>query len=192
MTATFYAETDYQCSSGPYINRKAVTDDLWPEGAQSGSGTKDTLTDGEHPFLAVGPRTQRPHNVVGVVLTYKSETDMATLNVAPGFIARNYIANITGYAAGAANAWAATLDKHVPVWVDDSDDLAEGVTLSRSPANDAAADNPLAGYTWPAQDEWDDSGVAGGNSDPFPKAFSSGVATAYLTQCVMLWPNNED
>ena len=192
MTATFYSDNNYECSSGPYIERKAVTDDLWPEGTQSGSGTKDTVSAGEHPFLAIGAQAQRPYNVVGVVITYESLTDMAVLNVAPGFIARNYVANITGYNGGAANAWAATLDKHVPVWIDDSNDLAEGVTLSRSPANDAAAGNPLAGYTWPAQDEWTDSGVGGGNTDPYPKSFASGSATSYLTQCVMLWPNNED
>jgi len=192
MVATFYAGTDWQCTSEPYLERKAVTDDLWPEGAQSGSGTKDTLTAGEHPILAIGAQAQRPYNVVGFVVTYDSATDIAVLNVAPGFVALAYVANITGYAQGSANAWAASLDKHVPVWIDDSDDLAEGVTLSRSPVNDKDAGNPLAGYTWPAQDEWTDSGVGGGNTDPYPKAFSSDAATAYLTTCVMLWPSNED
>jgi len=192
MTATFYADVSYECSSGPYVMRKATTPYLWPEGTQSGSGTKDTVTAGEHPFLAIGAQGDRPQNVVGVVINYAPLTDMVTLNIAPGFIAANYIANITGYSGAAANAWAATLTLNQPVWIDDSDDLAEGVTLSLSNTNDADAENPLAGYVWADQDEWDDSGVGGGRSDPFPKSFTAGDATYYLTNCVLLWPSNED
>jgi len=191
MTATFYASVTYQCSSEPYLMRKATTPDLWPEGTDSISGTKDTLTAGEHPFLAIGARGNRPHNTVGVVIDYESLTDMATLNIAPGFIARAYLCNVTAYSDGSPSAWAATVDKHQPVWVDDSA-FAEGVTLSLSNANSATADNPLAGYTWPAQDEWDDSGVGGGNSDPYPKSFTDNDDEYYLTTCIMLWPNNED
>ena len=188
MPDTFYDGVAYECASEPYLMRKAVTCDLWPEGTDSVSGTKDTLTAGEHPFLAIGARANRPHNVVGVVVDYESLTDMATLNIAPGFIARNYLVNITGYGP---TTYAATVDKHQPVWIDDSA-FTEGCTLSLSNANSAGADNPLAGYTWPAQDEWDDSGVGGGNSDAYPKSFTAGDAEYYLTTCVLLWPNNED
>ena len=100
MTATFLTGSDYECSSEPYVMRKATTPDLWPEGTDSVSGTKDTLTAGEHPFLAIGARANRPHNTVGVVIDYESLTDMATLTIAPGFIAKAYLCNVTASSCG--------------------------------------------------------------------------------------------
>lgn len=182
----FLSGSDWQVSSDPVLYRTAHIDDVWPEGT---GASKDDLAPGHHPIFAIGGKTQRPLNVVGVVTTYDTLTDLVVLNVAPGAIVQAYIANVTTYAQGAPSAWSATLDKHVPVYVDDSTDLAAGVTLSLAAANEAAALNPKAGYTWPDQDEWDDSGVGGGNSDPYPKAFTSGSATYYLQSPVMLWPD---
>jgi len=185
MTTEFYTGSDWEVSSGPILTRRAHIDDVWPEGT---GASKDDLEDGMHPFFAVGPKGQRPLNLVGVVQKYDVDTGCVVLQCAFGFIAQAYVCNITTYAAGDASAWAATLDKHVPVWVDDSDDLPAGVTLSRSNLNDADSENPLAGYTWPDQDEWDDSGKGGGNSDPYPKSFTGNDATYVLTSPVMLWP----
>jgi hypothetical protein len=189
MTTVFLSGPDYEVSSGPLIIRRAHIDDVWPEGA---GASKDDLEPGMHVFFAIGPKGQRPQNVVGMVISYDTLTDLIELNVAPGSIYRAYVANVLTYNAGSPNTYEATLDKHVPVWVDDSTDLAAGVTLSRSPANEAAAANPLCGFTWPDQDEWTDSGVGGGNTDPYPKSYASGVATAYLLTPVMLWPSSED
>ena len=187
MPALFYTGTDYECSSGPYVNRKAVTADLWPEG-----GGQATLLEGDHPFLAFGRVADRPNNVVGVVITYNTATDQAVLNVAPGFIAKSEVCNISGYSGAVANAWAAALDNYEPVWIDDSTEVGPGATLSRSAANSAGALNPMAGMVWPDQDEFDDSGVGGVDGDPFPVSFSTSSDEAWLTVCVMLWPNNED
>jgi len=183
----FYASVDYECSSEPLLVRKAVTADLWPE-----AGAKDTLGAGDHPFLAFGRVADRPFNAVGFVITYDAATDQAMLNVAPGAIAKAYVCNIDGYSGGVANSWDATLDNYEPVWIDDSAEIAAGCTLSRSPLNSADAENPLAGFVWPDQDEFDDSGVGGVNGDPFPQSFSSSSDEAYLTVCVMLWPSSQD
>lgn len=189
MTSVFLSGPDYEVSSGPLIERRAHIDDVWPEGT---AASKDDLEAGMHVFFAIGPKGQRPKNVCGMVITYDTLTDIIVLNIAPGAIYRTYVANVLTYSGAAPNSWEATLDKHVPVWVDDSTDLAAGVTVSRSPLNESAAENPLLGFTWPDQDEWTDSGVGGGNTDPYPKSYSSGIATAYLLTPVMIWPSPED
>jgi len=189
MTTQFLSGPSYEVSSGPLVVRRAHIDDVWPEGTGAG---KDDLAPGDHMFFAIGPKAERPKNVVGMVLSYDTLTDLIELNVAPGAIYKAYVANILTYDQGAAATWAATIDKHVPVWVDDSAALPAGTTLSRSPLNSAGAGNPVAGFTWPDQDEWDDSGVGGGNSDPYPKSFTGNDATYDLLLTVMLWPSCED
>jgi hypothetical protein len=186
MPDEFYMGTDWQCESDPYLTRKFDLDECWPEGT---AASKDDLVDGMHPFFAVGDKANRPHNQVGVVVGYNSSTDIVVMNVAPGFVAKAYVANVLTYAQGAPATYDAALAAGDPVYVDDSTDLAAGVTLSRSPANEAAALNPLAGFVYRAQDEWDDSGVGGGNSDAFPMSFEHDDALAYLEVCVMLWPD---
>jgi len=187
MSTTFMTGSDWQGSSGPELYYRVHIDDVWPEGS---GASKDDLADGDHPAFAIGPKAERPLNPCGFVVSYDSTTGFVVLNMARGFIASAYVANITAYSGGDASAWAATLEKHVPVWIDDSDDLPAGVTLSRSDLNDADAHNPMFGYTWPEQDEWDDSDVGGGNSDPFPKSFTGNDATYVLTVDVMLMPDN--
>jgi hypothetical protein len=72
-----------------------------------------------------------------------------------------------------------------PVYVDDSDDLSEGVTLSMSPLNDADVRNPLAGYLFYCQDEYADAGVGGPNSS---STFDGTLPNAATEQsyCVIL------
>ncbi len=186
MTTVFLSGPDYEVSSGPLLMRRAHIDDIWPEGT---GASKDDLEPGMHVFMAIGAKGQRPFNVVGMIISFDTLTNLVELNVAPGAIYRTYVANVTEYAGGVPSAWSATLEKHVPVYVDDSTDLAAGVTVSLSPDEEAGTGaNPFCGFTYPDQDEWTDSGVGGGNTDPYPKSFTSGIATHYLLTPVMLWP----
>ena len=88
-------------------------------------------------------------------------TDRVRLNIAHGFITRQYVSNILTYAGEAPATFEQTPTVGQPVYVDDSADLAEGVTLSMSPLNHADTENPLAGVLWYCQDEIAD-GLAGG------------------------------
>jgi len=62
---------------------------------------------------------------------------------------------------GAPNTYETTPQVGQPVYVDDSADLAAGVTLSMSPLNYNDLENPLAAHLWYCQDELPD-GYAGG------------------------------
>ena len=185
MPDEFYKGTDWEGSSGPFINRNVQGDDLWPQGAP-----KDALADGLHPILAIGGTGSRPRNVCGVMVTYNSTLDRAVMNVAPGFVCKQYVANVTGYTggAGAANAWSANIYIGAPIYLDDSTVLAAGVTCSLSSANNAGASNPLVGVAWYSQTEDEDVGIGGHNADAWPKSFEDGSSTHYLTLDVMLWP----
>jgi hypothetical protein len=71
------------------------------------------------------------------------------------------------------------------VYVDDSNDLSAGVTLSMSPLNELGTENPLAGWLWYCQDEIAD-GVAGGARTT--STFDVVLLNSYVEQeyCVML------
>jgi hypothetical protein len=88
-------------------------------------------------------------------------TDRVTVNTADGAIVRQYVANILTYAGGAPATYEQTPQVGQPVYVDDSADLAEGVTLSMSPLNYDDVENPLAGHLWYCQDEIADGHVGG-------------------------------
>jgi len=189
----FVKGPNWQQSSGPYVNRKFQADDLWPHGAgsETGGGNKDALTDGLHPVLAVDGQTVadgRPLNVTGVVVSYLAATETVILNVADGYIVRAYVANVTAYAAGDADTFETAPSVGQPVYVDDSDDLSAGVTLSMSPLNDATVWNPMAGILMRCQDEYTDGGVGGAiaaEDDPWPKEWAN-TLTEYAV-CVMLF-----
>jgi len=192
MSTVFYGETDWQSSSGPLIIRQFDEADLWPEGAASeiAGGNKDELEDGLHPFLAIGPKALRPVNQVGVVVTVTND-HLVHMNVAPGFCAKAYVANVLTYdAQGAAATFDQSLAIGEPVYVDDTDALDEGVTLSRSPLNGAnpGTGNPRAGYIYYDQDDFLDSGVGGPNAAAdWPKTIANSIVYTLLT--VMLWPD---
>ena len=144
----------------------------------------DVLADGLHPVLAIGPKAQRPRNLTGVVITYQSKNDRAVKNLADKVIVRNYVSNILTYSGGAGNTFDQSIAVGEPVYVDDSGPLSSGVTLSRSPLNESGSANPMAGYIWRCQDQYDDSGVSGVDGDVFPMTLSNtAVETSF---CVML------
>lgn len=187
---TFYSETDWQSSSGPYLNRMVELADLWPEGlgSETGGGNKDVLEDGMHMFFACGSAAQRPHNPVGVSVSKNEAADLVQMNFAQGFMAKAYVANVLTYSNGSAATFDQSLDAFEPVYIDDSDDLDSGVTLSRSPLNDAGNNNPLAGYIMYDQNEYADTLVGGPNATAgLPKTVANSLTNTLVT--VMLWPD---
>ena len=183
-----YAGTDWEQSSGPILSRKVHLDDLWPT-VDSAAVAKDPIVNGLHPVMAIGNPTTldgRPEQATGVVMTYNDKTEIAVLNVADKVIVRDYVSNILTYDPGQAAATFETAPAiGQPVYVDDSSDLGAGCTLSLSPLNDESPGlpNPLAGWLFYCQDEYQDSGIGGPNVDAtWPKTWVEGE---YLV-CVML------
>ena len=191
MSTVFYGETDWESSSGPLLMRQFDIADLWPVGLNSendGAGDKDLLVAGLHPCVAIGPKLLRPVNMVGVVVTYTND-HLIELNLAPGFCFKAYVANVLTYAGHAAASWDTSLAIGEPVYVDDSEALAAGVTLSRSPLACGGEGNPRAGYLFYDQDDYLDSGVGGPNAAAdWPKTVAG--STVYTLVTVMLWPDN--
>lgn len=188
---TFQNDTNWEQFSGEacYVKVGATETHMWPVGTNSESGAKDTLSEGEHPVLAVGGRTTadgRPENLTGVVISYESDADIAVLMVCK-YIVRQYVANVLTYSGGSAATFEQTPVVGQPVYVDDSDDLSEGVTLSMSPTADHDNDiaNPLAGWLFYCQDEYADSGVGGPNAS---ETFDTALPNSLTEQeyCVLL------
>ena len=189
MPDEFYSETDWQGNSGPIIPRTVdASEDLWPVGTgamgEIDGGDKDVLADGLHPVLAIGPKAQRPRNLTGVVLTYRSDNDRAVMNLADKVIVKAYVSNIATYSGGAGATFDQSLAVGEPVYVDDSGPLSAGVTLSRSPLNESTTANPMAGYIWRCQDQYNDSYVGGIDGDVFPMTIANTAVETLL--CVML------
>ena len=192
MPASFKSGPDWECSSGPIITRDYASTDLWPintHGDRAG-GAKDTLEDGLHPVVAIGPnaangtKSNRPRNLTGVVVSYNEDADIAQVNVAGKVCVKNYVANVTSYSGGDP-VFTTTMSIGTPVYVDDSPDLGLGVTLSLSPWNDANAPNPLAGYLHYCQDEYLNSGVGGPNATAvWPKTVAGTLVEAEY--CIIL------
>ncbi len=173
MTAEFRQGTDWQGSSGPMITRNVQSDDCYPHSTQ-GPAAKDVLADGLHPILAIGNDAVlegRDHDqAVGVMVTYNVDILRGVFNVAPRWIGRNYnVANVLTYSGGNPDTFETSLQIGMKVYVDDSADLANGVTLSLSPLNENDLVNPWAGWLWYDQTEDEDIGVGGANVDAWPK-----------------------
>ena len=186
------SEDFYEDSSGPLVVRKYHEADIWPVDDNSGSGTKDEIADGLHPVVAIGGRTianGRALNQTGVVLSYEAglstATGMVEVNIADGVIVRNWVANVLTYSEGDDATYETAPMVGQPVYVDDSDDLSEGVTLSMSPLNDSDVPNPLAGYLTYCQDEYADASVGGPNS---AATFDDDLADELVEQayCIIL------
>jgi hypothetical protein len=199
MPATFYAGTNWQQSSEPHTIIDVQESDCWPVDDRSGSGTKDKLDEGLHPVIALGGRTAadgRPLNITGVVVSYTgagtgTATDLVRVNIADGTIVRQYVANVLTYSGGDANTFETAPVPLQPVYVDDSDDLGEGVTLSMSPLNDAGVKNPQAGVLFYCQDEYANSQVGGPNST---STFDTSLADELVEQeyCVLLFNGSRE
>jgi len=187
--AEFNSGTNIQDSSGPQCNRKFEEDVIWPIANNSGSGTKDALADGLHPVVAIGGRTTadgRPENITGIVVSYSAISDIAVVNIAACQIVRNYVSNIRGYDGGNdANDWEDAPVIGQSVYVDDSDDLGEGCTLSMSDDNDAGIANPLAGYLMYCQDEYVDELIGGPQDDEWGPDWSDDTSEEHLV-CILL------
>ena len=183
MPDDFTNGTDWEQSSGPLVIRAFdASADLWPHGVAAG---KDVLADGLHPVLAIGPTANRPINLTGVVVTYDATLDRAQMNLADKFVVRAYVANVLTYSQAAAATFDTSMAIGDPVYVDDSDDLSAGVTLSRSPLNEDDEANPLAGYLFYCQDDYDDTGVGGADANvSYPRTCANSLVEQ--TYCVML------
>ncbi|NIQ90183.1 MAG: hypothetical protein GWN93_14590 [Deltaproteobacteria bacterium] len=123
-------------------------------------------------------------------MSYDADAEQAVVDVCPSRIVREYVSNISGYDGnGTSNAWEAAPALGQPVYVDDSDDLGEGCTLSMSDQNEDDVYNPLAGWLFYCQDEYADSGVGGPNSsDSYPRSWDDDEDAEYLV-CVLLSPS---
>lgn len=174
MPAEFIHGTNWGQSPYPLTTVEFETGMLWPHGLASeiAGGNKDILEDGLHPILAVGVKADREEKgLTCVVITVNDNAALAQCAIGKGLMVRQYVANILTYAQGAPATWAANWNVGMPVYVDDSEGLTEGVTLSLSPLNQAGSENPLAGWIVPAQDEYKDIGVGGPNAASlYPKA----------------------
>ena len=194
MPATFYSGPDWQVSSGPHVTRKVSGTYLWPHSTNSGSGTKDALGAGLHPVLAIGGRTAalgRPLNVTGVMISYDDKDDIAVMNLADYNIIKQYVDNTLTYNAGTPNTFVTAPIPGLPVYVDDSDDLGEGTTLSMSPLNDAGVKNPQAGILFWDQDEYKGIGKGGENAtDQFDTALPNSQTEQIFA--VMLFNGSRD
>jgi len=193
MTTYFYSGPDWQQSSEPHTFVEVQESDCWPVDDRSVSGAKDQLDDGLHPVIAIGGRTAadgRPLNLTGVVVSCNisalgTATDRIVVNIADGTIVRNYVANVLTYSGLSPNTFEQAPVVGQPVYVDDSSDLAAGVTLSMSPLNEADVRNPLAGYLWYCQDEIADGQVGGSRATA---TFDSSLSNSLVQQvyCVLL------
>lgn len=166
MPDEFYRGSDWEETSGPYNNLMYADDDLWPEGLNSesdGAGDKDILSDGDHQCFAIGAKANRPHNAVGVTISYNAAASLAVMNCAMNFMFKAYVANVLTYDGGNPATFDTSLAVGDPVYVDDSPALSAGCTLSRSPLNAAGNGNPMAGFIDYPQDAYADFGVGGPN-----------------------------
>lgn len=198
MPDEFFSGVDWQQSSEPILVVEVQEPDTWPVGARSVSGTKDLLAAGLHPVLAIGGMTAadgRPLNVVGVMVSYLAgltqAKGIAQINIAAGTIVRQYVSNILTYNGGAPATFETAPVIGQPVYVDDTDDLGEGVTLSLSPLNVAGLKNPLAGWLWYCQDEYVDDSVGGPNTSAlWPKTWANEATETEV--CVLLSGGGRD
>lgn len=192
MTTAEFQGHPYEQSSEPQNVIQVHEKDIWPVADNSGSGTKDAIGIGLHPVVAIGGRTVadgRPLNRTGVVISFAAGSTtalgMVQVDIADGKAVYNWVANVLTYAAGVPATFEQAPVPGQPVFVDDSDDLAEGVTLSMSPLNDGALKNPLAGHLFYAQDEMADSAFGGPR---VTYTFDTSLANSLVQQeyCVLL------
>lgn len=195
---TFQSGTRWEQSSGPIVNVQVHEADCWPVD-DNALAAKDTLDPGKHPVIAIGGRTAadgRPLNLTGVVMSVleglTEPVDLVQLNIADGFIVRQWVSNIKHYSGTVADQWESTPVLGQPVYVDDSADLPAGVTLSMSPFNvTGTLKNPLAGYLFYCQDEYANRSVGGPNAAP---TFDTSMPETESEQeyCVLLVNHGRD
>lgn len=193
MPAEFMSGTNWQQSSGPLTIVHVHESDCWPVADNSGSGTKDALAAGLHPVIAIGGRTAadgRPLNQTGVVVSWTAGLTVPNghvqVNTADGYVVRQYVGNMLTYSNGSPATFETAPVVGQPVYVDDSGDLSEGVTLSMSPLAEDGLKNPLAGFLHYCQDEYADAAQGGPNTS---STFDGTLANELVEQeyCVILY-----
>lgn len=199
MPEEFQSGSDWQQSSGPIVNVDVHEADVWPVDDNAFVVAKDALAAGLHPVVAVGGRTAadgRPLNTTGVVMTYTAGSTTATgvveLNVAHGMIVRQYVSNILTYSGTVPATFEQAPIVGQPVYVDDSQALPAGGTLSMSPLNGhGGLKNPLAGKLWYCQDEMANSEMGGARA---VATFDHTLPNEATDQeyCVFLTPEGRD
>lgn len=187
----------YEQSSGPIVSYTVHEADLWPV-YDNAAITKDSLLDangaynGVHPVVAIGGRTAadgRPLNLTGVVMDVTPSATLAEsqvrVNIADGMIVRNWVANVLTYSGTVAATFEQAPVVGQPVYVDDSQALAAGVTLSLSPLSGAGLRNPVAGHLAYCQDEMADDMVGGSRT---AATFDVALSNSLVQQvyCVIL------
>lgn len=175
-TTEFYGSVTterYEASSGPIVSITVHESDCWPV-HDNAEGTKDSLLtaaslyNGVHPVIALGGRTAadgRPLNFTGVVMDVTPSATLAEsqvrVNIADGMCVRNWVANVLTYSGTNPATFETAPVVFQPVYVDDSQALAAGVTLSLSPLNEDGLKNPMAGALFYDQDQLADDMVGG-------------------------------
>jgi len=187
----------YEQSSGPIVSVTVHEADVWPV-YDNAAITKDSLLtaagayNGVHPVVAIGGRTAadgRPLNLTGVVMDVTPSSTLAEslvrVNIADGMIVRNWVANVLAYSGTVANTFETAPVVGQPVYVDDSQALGAGVTLSMSPLSGAGLRNPLAGHLFYCQDEYADDMVGGPNT---AATFDTALSNSLVQQvyCIIL------
>jgi len=199
-TTEFYGSDTserYEQASGPIVSVQVHEADVWPV-YDNAATTKDSLLDangnynGVHPVIAIGGRTAadgRPLNLTGVVMDVTPSStlaeSLARVNIADGMIVRNWVANVLTYSGTTPATFETAPVIGQPVYVDDSEALAAGVTLSMSPLNEDGLKNPCAGQLFYCQDEYADDMVGGPNA---AATFDSALSNSLVQQayCVIL------
>jgi len=147
---------------------------------------------GVHPVVALGGRTAadgRPINLTGVVVDVTPSSTLAEsqvrVNVADYMIVRNYVANVLTYSGTTPASFETAPVPFQPVYVDDSQALGAGVTLSLSDLNEDGLENPVAGHLIYCQDEMADDMVGGARA---ATTFDSALSNSLVQQvyCIVL------
>jgi hypothetical protein len=155
MSTDFYTGTNWEQSSGPLTVRAFQSNELWPAVADG----KVALAAGDHPVLAVGDKSFRGDCLTGVVVTYDAVALIAQVNIADGFVVRQYVANVSGYTGTSPNAWNATIDIGDAVFVDDSPVLAARMS-SWTATSVARTPRTPTQFRWPQRPRYTPSCVS--------------------------------
>ena len=146
--------------------RQVLFASMYPNGVGGGSGggNKAVLVEGDHAFQALGDNADRlPTTAVGVTQSVVTAGVRASVVLSGAYKAN--IANVLTYAANIPDTYSNSVNEWTPVYIDDSDSLAnDTTTLSLSPLNEDGDDNPLAGWIRRDQSDFDDTFAGGAAS----------------------------
>jgi hypothetical protein len=90
--------------------------------------------------------------LTGTILTVDANDSVAVIDFTPSMVYRQTVRNVLTYNGGAEATWGA-INIGDPIYYDGSGTMPAGTYLSTSPADAAAAANPLFGFAVPAEDD---------------------------------------